>query len=356
VTGTFCLQWISAFSRASDLRDKSVSPDISLALRQLRFEGLVGWGVFRAPELLLFMVQVSIGLFTIGLIIFLWNINHRAALPALVMASIAGALLSLANVMPFLQSLVGLFFRKPLTTPQCPYKSPTSWLVQSFCALPLSLLKRLLQFEAIARWLQELPRPFTDFSWKKHDLMCAGLREPSHGGDSRLRYFGLGFLSAVNNLVYDSDTISTIGRCLEALLPIFSNAQDWEIFSQDTLSYDEKGFLDETYRIESHSLPERLKAPPLQLKHMFRIRADFIKALTLQYLTYHNRKLTNILFRHRVELYIRVKNSTTFIETRENVSPDFGRSLRCPLQGHKDVGNLTSGKVVLFILLLKEER
>ncbi|EKM77029.1 hypothetical protein AGABI1DRAFT_62411, partial [Agaricus bisporus var. burnettii JB137-S8] len=135
--GTFCLQWISAISRGSDLTEKSIPPHKSLALRQLRREGLVGWGVLYAPEALLFIVQLSIGLFTCGLVYFLWNLNKATAIPVLVAACLTGVLLYLINLLPFLQSLMGAFIPATLSIPECPYKSPTSWLIQSAGSLLL---------------------------------------------------------------------------------------------------------------------------------------------------------------------------------------------------------------------------
>jgi hypothetical protein len=71
-------------------------------MRRLRYEGFMSWGVHHAPEVLLLqvIVQLSIALFTAGLVYFLWNINRAAAIPALVVASITGILLYVVNVMP----------------------------------------------------------------------------------------------------------------------------------------------------------------------------------------------------------------------------------------------------------------
>ncbi|EKM77021.1 hypothetical protein AGABI1DRAFT_44056, partial [Agaricus bisporus var. burnettii JB137-S8] len=127
--GTFCLQWISAFSRSSDLTSKSIPFHESLAVRQLRHDGLDGWGVRYAPEALLFIVQLSIGLFICGLVYFLWNVSETTAIPTLAMTGIAATLLCLVNLLPFLQPLLGTFLPATLKVSQCPYKSPTSWFI-----------------------------------------------------------------------------------------------------------------------------------------------------------------------------------------------------------------------------------
>ncbi|XP_006457520.1 hypothetical protein AGABI2DRAFT_181699 [Agaricus bisporus var. bisporus H97] len=359
--GTFCLQWISAFSRGSDLTEKSVPPHKSLAMRQLRYEGVVGWGVLHAPEVLLLLVQLSIGLFTCGLVYFLWNVHDTTTIPALVAAGFAGALLYLMNLLPFVQPLVGAFIPVTLTVPQCPYKSPTSWLIQSAGNLLPYILKLFLDLSrrdwvgAVGRpgiWLKSLPLPFTDFLWKQHDFISAKSRDIRQDQrrvvGARLYYFGLGLSSALDHLIYEPDANEIVSSCLQHLQPLFATAGDWEMFSHENLSDVEKSFLDNEYRLVSHLLPRRLNNAPLQLEHANRIRIDFLNALILQYLTRSNAKLARMLFRHRVELYIRVKNSTEFIVRGDESDFEFGKSLQCPLQGFKDIGELDLGDAVSF--------
>ncbi|XP_006453775.1 hypothetical protein AGABI2DRAFT_113547 [Agaricus bisporus var. bisporus H97] len=358
--GTFCLQWISAFSRGSDLKDKSILPHESLALRTLRYEGLVAWGVLHAPEALLLMVQLSIGLFTFGLIYFLWNVNNTTAIPSLVAVVLAGLVLFVMNLMPFVQSLAGVFVPVTLLLPQCPYKSPTSWLIQSVGnVLPYTfkLFLRLSQPDwtthIIGRWLGSLSFPFTDFFWKKHDLFCARLREkrPQYSwdrGDPPLRYYGQGLLSAITHLIYEPDANELISTCLQDLRQIFSSAAHWQEFSdwQQNLSRDETVTLDEEFGIALDLLPPRFDSLPLQLNLGTQIRTDFMNALILQHLTRLNPKLATLLFHHRVELYIRTKNSSQYIFDNYVPSGDFGQSLECPLRDSQDVQELNLGEAV----------
>ncbi|KAJ3561889.1 hypothetical protein NP233_g9917 [Leucocoprinus birnbaumii] len=86
VVGTLCLQWLSAFRR-TDI--KYMPHEEALALRQLRFEGLIWWHVPRVPAILLLTVQGALVLFAIGLLYLLWNINRRVALPVAIVSGIA---------------------------------------------------------------------------------------------------------------------------------------------------------------------------------------------------------------------------------------------------------------------------
>ncbi|XP_006461494.1 hypothetical protein AGABI2DRAFT_69067, partial [Agaricus bisporus var. bisporus H97] len=125
VVGTFCLQWLSTFQR-KELKRKSY--DDALALRQLRFEGLMGWGVPHVPGFLLLTVQGAFVLFTIGLMYLLWSVNNRVAVPVVITGGVVALLLAIAAIMPLLQSVLGRIIPSTLHIPQCPYKSPLSWV------------------------------------------------------------------------------------------------------------------------------------------------------------------------------------------------------------------------------------
>lgn len=341
VIGAFCLQWISAFSRLSDLNYKPDEPAYSLAMRQLRYEGMVGWGVHHAPGLLLLLVQVSIGLFMAGLLIFLWNISHRVALPALVITSTGGFLLSVANALPSLQRTLASFFKKFRTYPQCPYKSPASWLVKSLYDFVLFIFKPCLmpclgQIKTKQFRIPKFTWPFTDFSWKKHDSICAELLGGTGGRTSR-GHIALGFVSASQSFAYQDKSLSTIFGGIEALQKALPNSDGWQEFTHKdhrTFSSGEEDLLDR--RLFWANMPKKFDTDERKTKYALQMKNDFLTALTLQHLTRDNLTLTGICFHYRVELYIRIKNSCTFI----GYEPDFGNSLDCPIQYDDDVSKL----------------
>jgi hypothetical protein len=337
--GTFCLQWISAFLRGTDLRDKSTSPTEVIGMRHLRFQGFVGWGVHHAPEVLLLIVQLSIALFTSGLVYFLWNVNPIAAIPALVVAGITGALLYLANLIPFLQPLVGVFFPKILTR-QCPYKSPTSWLVQSACNmlfLPLRPFRQ--QFYRgdgvvwrFGDWLDDLPMPLTDYLWRHHDWMFRDF-QIMWDVRSHSRSFGLGLSSALDILVLEPGAVDIIHRCIQSLRRVLNIADYLQDAFGQSLSDSEKLFLQgrtNTLHIDGLAI----NSSDQQIR-FGQLRDDFTSALIFQKLVYRSAKLRRILLRHRVELYIRIKNSMLDLFGRN--PPDsvreFGISIALPIYG-----------------------
>ncbi|KAF7785207.1 hypothetical protein Agabi119p4_1372 [Agaricus bisporus var. burnettii] len=337
--GIFWLQWIAAFQQGT-LYTKYYSPPHEWhALQLLRIEGLEGWGVSYAVVALLFTVQLSIGLFIFGLIYFFWNVSETATIPALVAASFAGALIILVNLLPFLQPLVTALLPATMNLPQCPYKSPTSWLVRStgnILPYSIKLFLNLLLSDWVkivgrpGRWLKNLPFPFTDFHWMKYDKICQDFRDSVC---SRLSYFQFGFYNACY-LLDDKDVIDVMPDYLGDLAGSFATTEDWKVFSQQELSQDEKSFLNGDFALASHHVPCRLSTPSLRLKYVNKIKTDFISALVLQHRTPLPRKFTRLLLPHHVELYIRVKNTTKFILSSDGSRLDFGQSLNCPFKGH----------------------
>ncbi|KAF9444519.1 hypothetical protein P691DRAFT_639821, partial [Macrolepiota fuliginosa MF-IS2] len=125
VLGTLCLQWLSAFTRKSKIK----THDKALALRQMRYEGLIGWGVPRVPAILLLNVQAALVLFAIGLLWFLWSTNKDVAFPVAIVSGVTILYLVLTTMLPLLQSIIAWMFPKTLTIPQCPFKSPISFII-----------------------------------------------------------------------------------------------------------------------------------------------------------------------------------------------------------------------------------
>jgi hypothetical protein len=129
---TLCLQWLSTFRR----KEAKQRPHIdALALRQLHFEGIMGWGIPRVPGFLLLTVHCALIRFAIGLIFLLWSVNKQMAIPVVLVGGAAALLLTATTVMTLLQSAIGWIFPSTLIIPQCPYKSPNSWVLHRSCIL-----------------------------------------------------------------------------------------------------------------------------------------------------------------------------------------------------------------------------
>lgn len=373
VMGTFCLQWVSAFLR-TDVTNKSSSPGDALALRQLRFDGLVDWGVLQAPAILLLLVQASLVLFTIGLVYFLWGVNRTAALPTTFVAGVSGGVLYLTNILPFLQSFLGVVIPKTLTVSQCPYKSPTSWLLHHTCVLLVapcfipyshSAHRRGAWGESIAHkvslWWDRQLHLFRDYRWQQYDELCRNVREwwgPQHGSGSYSYYLVRGIASAMEILVLEPNAVDIISSCIQVLRWRFSAVEAWEELFHRNLSRAEKAMLKDNVLVES-STPEGedVGNPTILPSRIENLKRDFLNAHILQHLVGHSQKLDRILFQHRVELYVRIKNSSQDIivpedrvsehlsDSDDNSNGPIGSSLDCPIEfWRQNVEEMSPGK------------
>lgn len=372
VMGTFCLQWSSAYRRTNTAVDKSVSPAKALALRQLRFDGLVGWGVLQAPEALLLIVQTSIVLFTVGLIYFLWGISHAAALPTIIVGGPSAALLYLANLMPFLQSIVGVMIPATLHIPQCPFKSPTSWILHIVCVLSntpwIIPFRKIVPWswgdtisQRISFWCDDLHGLLTDYLWERHDELCKSVREwwgPQHASYSYSYYLVRGIASAMDILVSKPNAMEVIPSCISVLRQQFRDAKTWEKLFHTKLSRAERALLDGDVSLLSSLGGANQAIPPAYIENLKR---DFLSAHFFQYLVSHSQKLRRVLHEHRIELYIRIKNSSHRFAITDNQSADHhsntsedsdhrdgpvGSSINCPIAWQEDAQEMSQGENV----------
>ncbi|KAF8641754.1 hypothetical protein AX16_009831 [Volvariella volvacea WC 439] len=127
LVGVICLQWIREYRKDSS----SMSPRDAVALRQLRYEGLISWKVPRIISWLPTLLQISVSLFFLGLTYLLWELSPIVAgaiMPVLVVFALGLIGTAVASVVPLACAAMGL--RYPKT--QCPYKSPQAWTFYRF--------------------------------------------------------------------------------------------------------------------------------------------------------------------------------------------------------------------------------
>ncbi|PFH45762.1 hypothetical protein AMATHDRAFT_88670 [Amanita thiersii Skay4041] len=120
--GIICMQWIQHYQGRVDVDNYKDA----ISLRQIRYDGLIWW---RVPDLfstLQFMLQASILLFSGGILELLWVSDTRIAITITVAVSCIFGVIVAGSAIPIGQ----LLFRvKALSRiPQCPYKSPASWV------------------------------------------------------------------------------------------------------------------------------------------------------------------------------------------------------------------------------------
>lgn len=224
VLGTLCLQWLSAFSR----RAKAKTQDKALALRQMRYEGLIGWGVPRVPAILLLNVQAALVLFAIGLLWFLWTTNKDVAFPVAIVAGVTIFFLVLTTVLPLLQSIVAWMFPRSLAIPQCPFKSPISFIIHRFAVLLAVCGSFLVQCfvgngtrKEIYRWRQEQIPLLTDTVWECYDELWRRKREgkgpQAHTEETDTQYshyLAHGLASVMAALIAKPSAVHIVHNCL----------------------------------------------------------------------------------------------------------------------------------------------
>jgi hypothetical protein len=394
--GTLCLQWLSAYRR-SDAKYTS-SPD-ALAHRQVRFEGLLAWGVPFVPALLIMAVQIALVLFSIGLLYLLWNLNQRAAIPALAAAVISAFAITSTLLLPlflpkssrfpllpweFLFRVWAILYHFPRTRSkalplllwiykrfpphvrnwheyirQCPFKSPWTRIFHfSYITLTFLFSFPLTLFGSWSGWRQEHVRLLKDFRWDWYDVLWRHWREgrPSPRANP-ISYYLLHGLTSVLETVESQKTTSHI--IFTGLQEFYGQLMEFQGAEVDTLT----GLLGVDFTKAEVVLLLGIGPSYKGAKASFiaTLRRDFINTLILQYLARPNLALRRSLLPMQVELYIRIKNSHvagkdalvdilwhtegksySAIEVEEDGV--IGASLECPIRTPRDAKALTLGE------------
>jgi hypothetical protein len=119
--GILCLQWLREYQRDAALPHKD-----AVALRQMRYEGLLHWRVPEILSILPILLQSSLILFFIGVLDLLWNRHTLVAASVSAAIGIVMLFLAATTALPAIQH--AFTKDKHLRVHQCPYKSPQSWL------------------------------------------------------------------------------------------------------------------------------------------------------------------------------------------------------------------------------------
>lgn len=358
VVGTLCLQWLSAFRRADV---KHMPHDDALALRQLRFDGLMAWGVPFVPAALLVAVQSALVLFAIGLLYLLWSVNRQVAFPVAVVGGVSVILLALTTTMPLLQSVVGWMLPKTLTVPQCPYKSPISWAVHrlcvslaTICSFPFVRLSG--DGSRISGWHERQLKLLPDFLWQEYDELWRRQRERRGPQSSKTKgysyYLARALASAMGALIFRDD-VHIIHGCLQDFHGTKAEVETLKELFQVELTGAEESLLQGTIPHPTQPGNPTVKHPST-LKRVH-LRRDFLNAHTLQHFAKHNQKLHRTLLPQRVELYVRIKNSPYANECTEGELEDrwsIGSSVGCPIRSLHDAQQLSAGKFDRYLYLL----
>ncbi|KAF8154538.1 hypothetical protein B0H34DRAFT_716930 [Crassisporium funariophilum] len=165
--GIVCMQWLREYQRySSDLEPKK-----RFAQRNMRFEGLKKWHVPMILTGLPLVLQTALVLFFIGVIEFLWALDHRVAIPV---SAVIGCVFVFLLSTTTLSGLQSLWSPYDSLGSRCPYKSPQAWAFLELTRLIKNGLLKLVNsppFKRVFRSLRFRKVPlFQGTNWISFDL------------------------------------------------------------------------------------------------------------------------------------------------------------------------------------------
>ncbi|KAJ3501608.1 hypothetical protein NLJ89_g9261 [Agrocybe chaxingu] len=221
LVGILCKQWLREYQRYEGLSAKDALP-----VRQLRYEGLLGWHVPKILSALPLLLQAALVLFLSGLLDLLWTMNAQVASVVTVVVGIAMVFLMATTIIPCIQHLAHLSKvwtvgdREP--GPQCAFKSPQAWAFHLLITKVFSLysgIKRSLFYGTVANYLQAQLDSWhsDDANWLTYDQ-----RWRIHGRfiERGINWFDKTFARGNSNV----EAINNVYHCLESLEPHISAA------------------------------------------------------------------------------------------------------------------------------------
>ncbi|KAG9123966.1 hypothetical protein FRC07_013341 [Ceratobasidium sp. 392] len=102
-------QWGESYQSGRGL----TPPCVQARIRQSRFDKLIKWRTEDIVLVLPVVMHIALGLFLIGLLFFLWDLNHTVALPVMVVVGVTFTCYALTTILPFFVAF-------------CPYNTPVS--------------------------------------------------------------------------------------------------------------------------------------------------------------------------------------------------------------------------------------
>ena len=292
--GIVCMQWLREFQR-----DANLPPKDSVALRQMRYEGLLKWRVPGILSVLPLLLQAGLVLFLTGLLDLLWHLNHKVAIAVTIV--VAGPMLFLAvtTVLPALQVIITR--DRHLRIAQCPYKSPQSWAFYRLAIFSARFAlyidqylsghhQRIASKRGVLRYLSQVP------NWLQYDIYWWQLREAfsvNVAGEPCLTTDGH---DIIRGLVWIAEASLHSIPWISAVQTCFRDLDSLPAVKALRLLLRGRGDL---------SVPSELR-----VIHDPAIHQDVIAAHVLSYFREQNHQLHEFLLPHRTELYVRIRNSS----------------------------------------------
>ena len=171
------------------MRPVSTTPIDALSLRQLHYQALKDWGVVEVISFLPILLQLSLALFLVGLLYFLWTLHDVVAGILTAVVTVVFVFYTATTVLPALKQT------------SCPYKSPQSWLYLR----TTTSINKFIFGEAGARFR----------SWQDRDIQPLRRSSPTKRTMDALLW--------IDKVVWDAEVLNSIGLCLADLRTGFSD-------------------------------------------------------------------------------------------------------------------------------------
>lgn len=278
--GILCMQWLRAYQRYP-----TIAPQEAVGLRQMRYQGLMKWRVPAIVTGLPLLLQGGLILFFAGLIDFLWTLHKTVAIVVGSVAGLGFLFLAMTTILPTIQYILAPDQHLHGMS-QCPYKSPQS-LISHWIGLNFLYILKLVKtayYQISGRtekygWLERLLRLANASHWSKLDIEWQKLRNRHTKYSDVARgvvWLGERFASDV-----DSNGFQAVCQCLHDFEP--------NLMRQ---ALGESG-------------PRKIRIKDIVPKGLIYSERDLIRATALQRFLAGTKKFLP----HRLELYIRLKNS-----------------------------------------------
>lgn len=215
--GILCLQWLREFQRDAALPHKE-----SVALRQMRYEGLIEWHVPEILSALPVILQLALILFFVGLLDLLWSLHPIIAACISAVVGVVMLFLATTTVLPTLQH--ALTKNNHLRILQCPYKSPQSWLFYRMGNAIFNSLN-IPGFNFDSPRFYRLLKSAADLNWITFDMRWRHLRDAEEvvrGSAKSLRDSD----DTMHALKWINDTFT---QSIDAVYPIYHSIADLEL-------------------------------------------------------------------------------------------------------------------------------
>ncbi|KAL1718373.1 hypothetical protein EV715DRAFT_168287, partial [Schizophyllum commune] len=124
VVGILCKQWLRRYER--DLSRTRDVPE-ALGVRQMKYEGIIEWKVGAIVSSVPILLLCALVLFLVGIVELLLQLHRSIAVPAAIAVGAIVLFMLATTLLPLIQYATRAFSSWSLS-PQCPFKSPQSWL------------------------------------------------------------------------------------------------------------------------------------------------------------------------------------------------------------------------------------